>query len=166
MFASSTSFFFIPFSIPRQNKPGPVQTLNVEVTRARDGTDAMHPDVNRELVRRGQVEYLKRVMKKADGKDMHEARVELRRAESNLSNNLGEDDDDPSCVDALYAELANLDNFIDSYEEYKDLGRAYLLACISSHDRQRHAARGGTDEVRFYLTKRMEKYLDQARVYH
>lgn len=139
-------------------------TLNVQVDRVQNpGSAAMNRDVRREVVRRGQAEHLRKVMDLANDRHVDQAMVEVDRARNDL-NTIGNDRDD--AVAELFKELDNLHAFLRTYDTYNDLGRSYLLACISSHERQRYAARGGTLHIGFYLTNRMTKYLDQARKFH
>lgn len=120
--------------------------------------------MSRELVRRAQQGHLKKVMDLADNtKNMATALDQLEKAKDALVPIHNDKDD---AVDALVNELENIDEFLETHDIYNKLGRAYLLACISSHGRQRHATRGGALPVNLYLTGRMKKYMDQARDAH
>lgn len=67
---------------------------------------------------------------------------------------------------SLVVELKQFRGHMVSQHEYNMQGRAYALASISSHERQRFTARGGVDHVRLFATPRMDKYLEQAVKFH
>lgn len=151
-------------SISSPKKVKVTKTLDVKMNRVQNpGQAAMNPNVSRELARRAQVEHLRKVMDLANKKNLGAAKDEVERARNAL-NSITHDKDD--AVDSLFNELDNIEEFLETYDIYNKLGRSYLLACISSHERQRYAERGGAAPVDLYLTKRMKKYLDQAHKVH
>ncbi|XP_008677471.1 uncharacterized protein [Zea mays] len=150
------------YSSPKKVKV--TNTLDIKMNRVQNpGQAAMNPNVSRELARRAQVEHLRKVMDLANKKNLGAAKDEVERARNAL-NSITHDTDD--AVDSLFNELDNIEEFLETYDIYNKLGRSYLLACISSHERQRYAERGGAAPVDLYLTQRMNKYLDQAHKVH
>lgn len=146
-----------PNSNPKNAKP---LAVKIQRNQTADENAPEEKQVNRELVRRTQANTLKLVKDSANRGKLEEARKQVLVARNVLSS-IGNDSDD--AIDSLYNELDNLDKFLESPDAYKKLGHAYLLACISSHDRQRYAARGGEDPVDFFLTDRMRKYLGKPK---
>jgi len=150
-------FFSPPNSDSKQGNP---LAVKIKRNQTADENAPEEKQVKRELVRRTQADILKQVRALANGGKLQEARKQVLVARNVLSS-IGNDSDD--AIDSLYSELDNLDKFLASPDAYKNLGHAYLLACISSHDRQRYAARGGEDPVDFFLTDRMRKYLGKPK---
>jgi len=144
--------------------PGPKHDIKMNRVRNPAACQAAtDPNVTRELVRRAQADHLYKVMYLADNKNMGAAIEEAENAKNSLSP---VQDDQDEAVDALVNELDNIEEFLGTYDVYHKLGRAYLLACISSHERQRFTSRGGAVPVDLFRTPRMDKYLAEARKAH
>ncbi|KAK3143138.1 hypothetical protein QOZ80_4BG0358890 [Eleusine coracana subsp. coracana] len=128
---------------------------------------AMEKDVKREMVRRGQAEYLRMVKSWTDKGDgyLNQAQREVGRAREALDDHF--EGTDNKLSDELYEELKNLSYLLvpkANADDYRKLCRAYLLACLSSHGRQRYGGRGGKEgEAPFYLTDRIKKYIDEVK---
>lgn len=69
-------------------------------------------------------------------------------------------------IQGLLSELEQLVKLMQDEDIYDNQGRAYALSALTSHDRQRAAARGV--EVKkggLYTTPRMDAYLEQAKAF-
>ncbi|KAK3145297.1 hypothetical protein QOZ80_4AG0326890 [Eleusine coracana subsp. coracana] len=148
----------------------PETTVFAEVKLIRNETAdqyAMEKDVKREMVRRGQAEYLRMVKSWTDKGDgyLNQAQREVGRAREALDDHF--EGTDNKLSDELYEELKNLSYLLvpkANADDYRKLCRAYLLACLSSHGRQRYGGRGGKEgEAPFYLTDRIKKYIDEVK---
>ncbi|GJN12057.1 hypothetical protein PR202_ga30301 [Eleusine coracana subsp. coracana] len=148
----------------------PETTVFAEVKLIRNETAdqyAMEKDVKREMVRRGQAEYLRMVKSWTDKGDgyLNQAQREVARAREALDDHF--EGTDNKLSDELYEELKNLSYLLvpkANADDYRKLCRAYLLACLSSHGRQRYGGRGGKEgEAPFYLTDRIKKYIDEVK---
>lgn len=67
-------------------------------------------------------------------------------------------------MDLLYAEAEEISYLLQSDDKYRSRGgQSYVVACISSHERQRCVARGDDGgRVRLFATDRMNRHLDDA----
>ncbi|XP_048527366.1 E3 ubiquitin-protein ligase WAV3-like [Triticum urartu] len=101
----------------------------------------------------------------AEAERLEEARERIVDAQNAVEDIVLLDlDDGEKMVNALRAELLQLLAFMESQEIYNERGHPYALATVTSHGRQRTAARGDEGEVMcLYATPRMNAYLEQAK---
>ncbi|XP_047063518.1 probable E3 ubiquitin-protein ligase WAVH2 [Lolium rigidum] len=121
--------------------------------------------VSIEQVRHDHVSSIRKIMHAADNEELHHARTMLAGALKALKEFL-EEHHSNEMAKSLVVELKQFRGHMVSQHEYNMQGRAYALASISSHERQRFTARGGVDHVRLFATPRMDKYLEQAVKFH
>lgn len=121
--------------------------------------------VSIEQVRHDHVSSIRKIMHAADNEEFHHARTMLAGALNALKEFL-EEHHSNEMAKSLVVELKQFRGHMVSQHEYNMQGRAYALASISSHERQRFTARGGVDHVRLFATPRMDKYLEQAVKFH
>ncbi|KAM3271352.1 hypothetical protein ACQJBY_041878 [Aegilops geniculata] len=129
---------------------------------AADGAVENH-SVLAEEVRRLHADTINAASLLADDERLEEAREKIVDAQ-NVVEDIVLLDDGEKMLNALRAELLQLLAFMESQELYNERGRPYALATVTSHGRQRTAARGHEGEVRcLYATPRMTAYLEQAK---
>ncbi|KAF7056452.1 hypothetical protein CFC21_063855 [Triticum aestivum] len=118
-----------------------------------------------EEVRRMHADTINAASLLADDERLEEARERIADAQNAVEDIVLLDlDDGEKMVNALRAELLQLLAFMESQEIYNERGHPYALATVTSHGRQRTAARGDEGEVMcLYATPRMNAYLEQAK---
>lgn len=98
----------------------------------------------------------------ADNDNLKEAKKKLDKAQ----NMLGDVDVvDTALIEMLKREVAQLVEYLQNPDLYKNHGRSFALSSELSHDRQRFAARGDMEKLRLFSTPRMDLYQEQAKTF-
>ncbi|XP_050215504.1 E3 ubiquitin-protein ligase WAV3-like [Mercurialis annua] len=81
-------------------------------------------------------------------------------------NKLKEADKSDPIIQMLQSEIQQLIGLMEKEIIYQEQGRSFALSSETSHDRQRFATRGDDiDNVKLFATPRMEKYIEQAKLF-
>ncbi|XP_066357466.1 uncharacterized protein [Miscanthus floridulus] len=129
------------------------------------GDQEMPKAIRTEETRRNHLQMIKQVKKHADDDDLVKAKAMLAEGLNILHQLLCLTDYQVSrkAITHMYFEVEGLLDAVDSADEYKSCGHGYVAACISSHEQQRHVARGDAAcRVRLFCNERMNDYLNQA----
>ncbi|KAK3131385.1 hypothetical protein QOZ80_6AG0505720 [Eleusine coracana subsp. coracana] len=153
----------VEYSYSTPSKPffSPPETQIIRRAGAAD-PDAVKPEVQTELARRMHAAMIGEARAMADGNNLGDAKDKIVEAQNALEDIL---EQSSPVVDMLRTELQQLLKLMRSQETYEKQGRAYALSSETSHARQRFAARGDVGEVRLFATPRMDKYLEQAKIF-
>ncbi|GJN41510.1 hypothetical protein PR202_gn00898 [Eleusine coracana subsp. coracana] len=155
-----------PGSYPQQKAGESVTVSFGDLSSRRAGAaadpDAVKPEVQTELARRMHAAMIGEARAMADGNNLGDAKDKIVEAQNALEDIL---EQSSPVVDMLRTELQQLLRLMKSQEMYEKQGRAYALSSETSHARQRFAARGDVGEVRLFATPRMDKYLEQAKIF-
>ncbi|WVZ49998.1 hypothetical protein U9M48_001299 [Paspalum notatum var. saurae] len=123
-------------------------------------------DFQAEVARRDHVLRLSKMKSLADGKRFNDGAMDELMAEAGRALQQSGHAMGANMHHALSLELEQLRRLLRSHEVYSSRGRAYMLAAILSHDRQRFAARGGDQDVMIFVLPRMRKYAEHAHEFH
>ncbi|XP_015575035.1 uncharacterized protein LOC8284588 [Ricinus communis] len=98
----------------------------------------------------------------ADDNKLDDARDKLVTAHNSLEDAI---DESNPLLEMLRIEVQQLLKLTKSQEMYELQGRPFALSSETCHDRQRFASRGDVESLRPFATPRMDKYLEQAKLF-
>lgn len=137
----------------------------VSVTRSGTATEQEPEELVLEDKRLETTRMMKQARDLADGDKLDDAKEKLVDTQSMLEDVEVEEEPNQQTLDVLKTQVQTLKKFMRSPEVYKTLGRAFALACETSHNRQRFASLGEDENLRLFTTPRMDAYLEQAKAF-
>ena len=107
------------------------------------------------------VDKIKTASDMAEQKKLEDGQVMLVDAQNALDDVVDEPNE---LIDMLKYELELLWNLMNSQDIYNEKGRPFALSSLTSHGRQRCAARGdNVEKLGLFSTPRMKEYIKQAK---
>lgn len=138
----------------------PANPLSVPINRTKKYVKREIENLTVEKTRIWTAQMITKAIEEAENNNLEEAKKKLNEAQTLLYK---VDFANP-LIEMLKVEIQHLLRLLKTEQTYKMQGRSFAFSSETSHNRQRYATRGDAG-VRLYSTPRMDKYLEEAKLF-